>query len=83
MDLSGNDDKVVVRVVDDGPGISIEHQERVFEPFFTTKPVGQGRGLGLDIVRTVVDRNGGTVRLTSSPGHTEFCVTLPAISTSR
>ena len=69
---------VAVRVVDDGSGISDEDQERVFEPFFTTKDVGQGRGLGLDIVRTVVAAHKGVVHLSSSPGETEFRVTLPA-----
>ncbi len=69
---------VVVRVVDDGPGIPEELQERVFDPFFTTKEVGEGRGLGLDIVRTVVGSHHGTVRLRSVPGRTEFRVALPA-----
>jgi signal transduction histidine kinase len=68
---------VVVRVVDDGPGIPEELRERVFEPFFTTKDVGQGRGLGLDIVRTVVHAHRGHVQLDSVPGRTEFRVTLP------
>jgi signal transduction histidine kinase len=68
---------VVVRIVDDGPGIPKEMEERVFEPFFTTKDVGEGRGLGLDVVRTVVRSHRGTVDLTSIPGRTEFRVALP------
>jgi len=68
---------VVVRVVDDGPGIPEELREKVFEPFFTTKDVGAGRGLGLDIVRTVVEGHRGSVELTSTPGRTEFRVALP------
>jgi signal transduction histidine kinase len=68
---------VVVRVVDDGPGIPPENRERVFEPFFTTKPVGQGTGQGLDIVRRLVARQRGLVELISVPGRTEFRVTLP------
>jgi len=71
-------DGVAVRVVDDGPGIPDEHHERVFEPFFPTKDVGEGRGLGLDVVRTVVGAHRGTVVLESRPGRTEFRVTLPA-----
>jgi signal transduction histidine kinase len=78
IDVAGGNDAVFVRFVDDGPGIPIEDQERVFEPFFTTKDLGQGRGLGLDVVRTVVRSHKGHVELRSRPGRTEFCVTLPA-----
>lgn len=78
IDARREDESVVVRVVDDGPGIPGEMQERVFDAFFTTKDVGEGRGLGLDIVRTVVRNHRGTVDLTSTPGRTEFRVALPA-----
>ena len=44
--------RVVVRIVDDGPGIPEEIRSRIFDPFFTTKPMGQGTGLGLDIAQT-------------------------------
>jgi signal transduction histidine kinase len=82
VDAKRDRDTVVVRVVDNGPGIAEQDRERVFEPFFTTKQVGQGRGLGLDIVRTVVQAHRGTVVLSSHPGRTEFRVTLPAAVTS-
>ncbi len=78
IDARQDQGRVVVRVIDDGPGIPPELHERVFEPFFTTKEVGEGRGLGLDIVRTVVTGHRGTVALTSGPGRTELCVQLPA-----
>jgi signal transduction histidine kinase len=78
VETSRDDDVVVVRVVDDGPGIPAADRERVFEPFFTTKEVGQGRGLGLDVVRTVVIGHKGTVDLSCGAGRTEFRVTLPA-----
>ena len=68
---------VVVRVIDDGPGIPADIRDRIFDPFFTTKPVGQGTGLGLDIVRRLVLRHNGQIELESKPGHTEFSVTLP------
>jgi signal transduction histidine kinase len=70
-------DGVCVEVIDDGPGIPAEIRERIFDPFFTTKPVGQGTGLGLDIVRRLVAQQGGHVDLTSAPGRTEFSVRLP------
>jgi signal transduction histidine kinase len=70
---------VVVRVTDDGPGIPAEVKSRIFDPFFTTKPVGKGTGLGLDIVRRLVDRNGGAIEVDSEPGRTEFRVALPVV----
>jgi signal transduction histidine kinase len=70
-------DSVVVRVIDDGPGILEEHRARIFDPFFTTKPVGQGTGLGLDIARRCVQLNDGDIDFTTQPGHTVFRVRLP------
>jgi len=71
-------DRVVVSVTDDGPGIPDDVRERIFDPFFTTKPVGQGVGLGLDIVRRIVQgRHRGEVRVSSRPGRTRFDVLLP------
>jgi signal transduction histidine kinase len=70
---------VVVRVTDDGPGIPAEVKSRIFDPFFTTKPVGKGTGLGLDIVRRLVDRNEGSIEVESRPGKTEFRVDLPVV----
>ena len=48
---------VVVRILDDGPGIPQEVRNCIFDPFFTTKPLGQGTGLGLDIVRRLGRHN--------------------------
>jgi signal transduction histidine kinase len=70
-------DTVVVRVIDNGPGVPPELHERIFDPFFTTKPVGEGTGLGLDIARRLVVRHDGVIELDSRPGRTEFRVTLP------
>ena len=68
---------VVVRIVDNGAGIPPQIRERVFDPFFTTKPVGQGTGLGLDIVRRLVRHNDAEIAVESQPGRTEFRVVLP------
>ena len=68
---------VVVRVIDDGPGIPPEVLNRMFEPFFTTKPVGKGTGLGLDIVRRLLGHNNARIDVDSRPGRTEFTVALP------
>lgn len=68
---------VEVWIVDDGPGVPKEHRDRIFDPFFTTKPLGQGTGLGLDIVRRLVKHNDGAIEFDSEPGRTEFRVRLP------
>jgi signal transduction histidine kinase len=69
--------KVVVRVADNGPGIPDSVLPRIFDPFFTTKPVGQGTGLGLDIVRRLLNRHNADIQVDSHPGRTVFTVTLP------
>lgn len=69
--------KVAVRVIDNGAGIPAAMRERIFDPFFTTKPMGQGTGLGLDIVRRLVRHNDGEISVESEPGRTEFRVALP------
>jgi signal transduction histidine kinase len=70
--------RVVVSIVDTGPGIPADVRPRIFEPFFTTKPVGEGTGLGLDIsYRIVVNRHHGDIQVESRPGHTAFNVYLP------
>ena len=70
-------ERVIVRIVDDGPGIPPEIRGRIFDPFFTTKPVGQGLGLGLDTVRRLLQRHRGELDVESRPGRTEFSVNLP------
>jgi signal transduction histidine kinase len=70
--------RVVVRIIDNGTGIPEDVRSRIFDPFFTTKPMGQGTGLGLDIVRRLVRHNDGVIEFESKPGRTEFRVSLPA-----
>jgi signal transduction histidine kinase len=70
---------VLVEIGDSGPGIPAEIRNRVFEPFFTTKQVGEGTGLGLDVVYRIVQSHGGDVRVESVPGDTRFQVRLPAL----
>ena len=61
-----------MRVVDDGPGIPADVRGRMFEPFFTTKPVGKGTGLGLDIVRRLVNHNDGEIEVETHRGEPSF-----------
>jgi len=67
----------VVEIGDNGPGISPEVLPHIFEPFFTTKGVGEGTGLGLDIVQRIVRKHRGSIQVRSKPGDTCFQVWLP------
>jgi two-component system sensor histidine kinase KdpD len=71
--------RILMRVVDQGPGIPLAEQERIFAPFYRAPGTGgQGSGLGLAIVRGLVEANGGHVRVESLPGQaTSFVVELP------
>jgi CheY-like chemotaxis protein len=65
-------------VVDSGPGIAIEHLDRIFDPFWTTKSPGEGTGLGLSLVHSIVTEHGGRIRVDSEPGNgAAFQVELP------
>jgi signal transduction histidine kinase len=69
---------VCIRISDTGKGIPETSVERIFEPFFTTKPVGQGTGLGLSLVKDIVERHGGRIEVASQVGKgTTFTVVLP------
>ena len=74
-------DGVRVRICDAGPGIPSDVRPHIFEPFFTTKGVGEGSGIGLDIVHRIVHAHGGEIRVESEPGRTCFEVRLPASPT--
>ncbi|SEJ67400.1 Cyclic nucleotide-binding domain-containing protein [Dyadobacter koreensis] len=68
---------VCVSVIDNGPGIPDDNKKRIFDPFFTTKKIGQGTGLGLDVVTRIVKQHKGTITVDSVPGRTEFVVCFP------
>ena len=72
---------VYVSITDNGSGIPKEIQTQIFDPFFTTKKVGEGTGIGLDIVSRVVKRHNGEISLTSEPGKTKFKICLPKTQT--
>ena len=60
---------VVISIRDNGPGIELEHREKLFDPFFTTKPVGEGTGLGLAITHGIIAGHGGKIEVDSLIGH--------------
>ena len=75
------DRAAVLEVVDSGPGIPQEIQEKIFIPFFSTKPPGQGAGLGLSVVKEIMDSYQGTIEFHSSPGTgTRAVATFPGLS---
>ena len=69
--------EVLVKIHDTGCGIVPEIQEKIFEPFFTTKSMGEGSGLGLDIVRQILKHHNGDIWVESEPNNTTFTVSLP------
>jgi signal transduction histidine kinase len=85
MDLKGKldvkvyieNDFVVVSITDSGKGIPPEHIKEIFNPFFSTKPIGEGTGIGLDIVKRIVEKHDGKIEVESIPGRTTFRVFLP------
>jgi two-component system, NtrC family, sensor kinase len=71
------DERVVVQIADRGCGISREQLERIFEPFYTTKGE-QGNGLGLAVVRSIIEQHGGTIQVESTVGQgSSFSIALP------
>jgi len=69
---------VLVQIADNGRGIAPELQARIWEPFFSTKPVGEGTGLGLDVVHTIITQgHAGVIDVESVPGDTRFSILLP------
>lgn len=72
------DDRVLIRISDNGVGMTDDVKVRIYDPFFTTKPVGEGTGLGMAIVYGIIQDHQGDIRVESSPGvGTEFTIDLP------
>jgi signal transduction histidine kinase/CheY-like chemotaxis protein len=77
----GDSGRVLLEISDSGPGIAPAHLHRVFDPFFTTKPAGSGTGLGLFIVKGLVQQNHGNIRVHSAPRQgATFSMDFPAAS---
>lgn len=71
--------RAVIRIIDNGLGMSEEVRERIFAPFFTTKPLGKGTGLGLSIsYQIIVEKHNGKLECISAPAQgTEFVIEIP------
>ena len=71
-------DKVLISVKDNGPGIPQKILDKIFQPFFTTKPTGQGTGLGLSLAYDIVKAHGGEIKVNTKENEgTEFTIVLP------
>ncbi|MEH2288447.1 MAG: response regulator [Nostoc sp.] len=77
--LTEDKNYILIRIKDNGVGMSVNVQQKIFDYLFTTKPVGQGTGLGLSIARQiVVEKHGGILEVNSSIGQgSEFIIKLP------
>lgn len=78
LGLKSIDGHAVVSITDTGKGIPDDIKKRIFEPFFTTKAAGEGSGLGLDIVRKIIEKHEGKIEVESEVGvGTTFFIHLP------
>jgi signal transduction histidine kinase len=75
-----HDTQMRVLVVDDGTGISPGNRDRIFEPFFTTRRENGGTGMGLGIVRTMLQAHGGSISLADSPAGAAFEIVISRLS---
>jgi signal transduction histidine kinase len=82
MMTSYNEDKdqTIVRIVDNGKGMSPEVVRQALNPFFTTKAVGSGTGVGLSLTERIIKRHGGMINISSKEGEgTTVTITLPVV----
>lgn len=77
INVEQSDASIKVSIQDTGKGIATENQAKIFDAFFTTKSAGEGSGLGLHIIKKIIDKHSGSINVESQPGCTVFSVLLP------
>lgn len=82
VSLEAIEDRCVLCVSDTGQGIAREHQDHIFEAFFTTKKVGEGTGLGLSVIHSIIKSFAGEIDFFSTNSGTTFRVSLPRTQAS-
>ena len=78
--LAESNSEALIKISDNGCGISAEIQDRVFDHFFTSKETGKGTGIGLSIVNRIVRDHNGSINFTSTDKGTCFVVHLPLVN---
>ncbi|WP_275557348.1 ATP-binding protein [Pseudoalteromonas sp. J010] len=83
ISTSMENDQVIIRVQDNGVGISPQSIDKIFDPFFTTKPIGKGTGLGLSVSYDIIKEHGGKLTVQSEEGVGScFTINLPVLQNS-
>lgn len=80
ISTSSGDKNVIIKIADNGIGMSEQTMKKIFEPFFTTKDVGEGTGLGMSITYNTIKKHNGQILVNSEPGKgAEFILKIPII----
>lgn len=79
-EINQSKDKVIIKVIDSGMGISKEVSDKMMNAFFTTKSIGSGTGLGLSISKKIAEEHNGKLYFDSEAKNTTFILELPIIS---